>query len=282
MTTSTAFTSQRCDPAANRFAGMLARARQSTARSTPLGTWLMSGGSASAEGLSHAGFDWLLIDMEHVPLEFTDVQNLLRAVDCGSAMPIVRLASNDHTLAKRALDMGATTLMFPFVQTVEQARAAAAAMRFPPQGTRGFAAMHRASRYGTWSEFGRRADAAVSCIVQLETPEAIARLEEIAAVPGVDALFLGPGDLSAAMGKIGNLADAEVRAAIADVARRAHAVGKPVGIVGPTPLMVREFVAMGYDYVAIASDMGMMMRQANAFIAEFDQTAPQANAGGPY
>jgi len=84
------------------------------------------------------------------------------------------------------------------------------------------------------------------------------------------------------MGKIGNLADAEVRAAIADVARRAHAVGKPVGIVGPTPLMVREFVAMGYDYVAIASDMGMMMRQANAFIAEFDQTAPQANAGGPY
>ncbi|MAF02298.1 MAG: 2-dehydro-3-deoxyglucarate aldolase [Herbaspirillum sp.] len=261
---------------------MLARARQSTARSTPLGTWLMSGGSASAEGLSHVGFDWLLIDMEHVPLEFTDVQNLLRAVDCGSAMPIVRLASNDHTLAKRALDMGATTLMFPFVQTVEQARAAAAAMRFPPQGTRGFAAMHRASRYGTWSEFGRRADAAVSCIVQLETPEAIARLEEIAAVPGVDALFLGPGDLSAAMGKIGNLADAEVRAAIADVARRAHAVGKPVGIVGPTPLMVREFVAMGYDYVAIASDMGMMMRQANAFIAEFDQTAPQANAGGPY
>ncbi|WP_084319855.1 aldolase/citrate lyase family protein [Herbaspirillum huttiense] len=237
--------------------------------------------------MSHAGFDWLLIDMEHVPLEFTDVQNLLRAVDCGSAMPIVRLASNDHTLAKRALDMGATTLMFPFVQTVEQARAAAgrgaaAAMRFPPQGTRGFAAMHRASRYGTWSEFGRRADEAVSCIVQLETPEAIARLEEIAAVPGVDALFLGPGDLSAAMGKIGNLADAEVRAAIADVARRAHAVGKPVGIVGPTPLMVREFVAMGYDYVAIASDMGMMMRQANAFIAEFDQTAPQANAGGPY
>ncbi|SDR20268.1 2-dehydro-3-deoxyglucarate aldolase/4-hydroxy-2-oxoheptanedioate aldolase [Paraburkholderia fungorum] len=271
------------DPTRNAFRDALkAPAGTSTMRAKPLGTWLMAGSAASAEAFGHAGFDWLLIDMEHVPLEFTDVLHLLQAVDCGGAAPIVRLAKTDPTLAKRALDMGAPTLMFPFVQSVEEARAAVASTKFPPLGTRGFAAMHRASRYGTWSEFGRRANEATACILQLETPEAIAQLEAIAAVPGVDALFVGPGDLSAAMGKIGNLADADVRAALADCARRANAIGMPIGIVGPTPAMVREFIEMGYDFVAIASDMGMMMRQANAFIAELTQTQVAADAGGPY
>ncbi|CAG9221343.1 2-dehydro-3,6-dideoxy-6-sulfogluconate aldolase [Paraburkholderia sabiae] len=270
------------DPTRNAFRDALKHKDNSTMRAKPLGTWLMSGSAASAEAFGHAGFDWLLIDMEHAPLEFTDVLHMLQAVECGGAAPIVRLARNDATLAKRALDMGAPTLMFPYVQSPEEARAAVASIKFPPLGTRGFAAMHRASRYGTWTEFGKRANEATACIVQLETPEAVAQLEAIAAVPGVDALFVGPGDLSAAMGKIGNLADAEVRAVLADCARRANAVGMPIGIVGPTPAMVREFAEMGYDYVAIASDMGMMMRQANAFIAEMDQVQANANAGGPY
>ncbi|MBP0597834.1 2-dehydro-3-deoxyglucarate aldolase [Herbaspirillum sp. LeCh32-8] len=251
-------------------------------RAVPVGTWLMSGAPATAEALSHAGFDWLLIDMEHAPFEFTDMQHLLRAVDCGRAAPVVRLARTDATLAKRALDMGAQTLMFPFVQTVEEARAAVAATKFPPLGTRGFAAMHRASRYGTWSEFSRRANDATACIVQLETPEAIARLEDIAAVPGVDALFVGPGDLSAALGKIGAINDPELQAVLADCARRARAIGKPIGIVGPTPAMVGDFIRMGYDFVAVASDMGMLMRQAAAFLSELTGGAAQANAGGPY
>ena len=270
------------DPTRNAFRDALKNPADSTMRAKPLGSWLMSGSVASAEAFGHAGFDWLLIDMEHAPLEFTDVLHQLQAVTCGGAAPIVRIARNDAALAKRALDMGAPTLMFPYVQSPEEARAAVASIKFPPLGTRGFAAMHRASRYGTWSEFGTRANEATACIVQLETPEAVAQLEAIAAVPGVDALFVGPGDLSAAMGKIGNLADAEVRAALADCARRANAIGMPIGIVGPTPAMVREFIEMGYDYVAIASDMGMMMRQANAFIAELDQVKASANAGGPY
>ncbi|CAE6858846.1 2-dehydro-3,6-dideoxy-6-sulfogluconate aldolase [Paraburkholderia aspalathi] len=259
-----------------------APAGSSGQRAKPLGVWLMSGSSATAEALGYAGFDWLLIDMEHVPMEFTDVEHHLRAVDCGGAAPIVRLAKTDATLAKRALDMGATTIMFPFVQTPDEARAAVASTKFPPLGTRGFAAMHRASRYGTWSDFGRCANDATVCIVQLETPEAVAQLEEIAAVPGVDALFVGPGDLSAAMGKIGNLADPEVRAAIADCGRRANAIGKPIGIIAPTPAMAREFMEWGFDYVAIASDLSMMMRQANAYLAEVRNDAPAANAGGPY
>jgi 2-dehydro-3-deoxyglucarate aldolase/4-hydroxy-2-oxoheptanedioate aldolase len=270
------------DPTRNAFRDALHHSADSSMRAKPLGTWLMSGSVATAEAFGHAGFDWLLIDMEHAPLEFTDVLHMLQAVDCGGAAPIVRLARSDATLAKRALDMGASTLMFPYVQNPEEARSAVAAIKFPPQGTRGFAAMHRASRYGTWSEFGIRANEATACIVQLETPEAVGQLEAIAAVPGVDALFVGPGDLSAAMGHIGNLTNPDVRAVLADCARRANAIGMPIGIVGPTPAMVREFGEMGYDYVAIASDMGMAMRQANAFIAEFDQVKANANAGGPY
>jgi 2-keto-3-deoxy-L-rhamnonate aldolase RhmA len=113
-------------------------------------------------------------------------------------------------------------------------------------------------------------------MIQLETPAAIAKLEEIAAVDGVDALFMGPGDLSASMGVIGNVADAKVQAALKDAAARAKAVGKPIGIVGPTPEMVGQFIDWGYSYVAIASDMGMMMRQANAMITALKPSLAKA------
>jgi 2-keto-3-deoxy-L-rhamnonate aldolase RhmA len=183
---------------------------------------------------------------------------------------VIRLAWNDVVMVKRALDIGAQTLMFPFVQNAEDAKRAVASTRYPTatdlNGTRGFAAMHRASRYATAAEYGKRANDGIFKMIQLETPAAIAKLEEIAAVDGVDALFMGPGDLSASMGVIGNVADAKVQAALKDAAARARAVGKPIGIVGPTPEMVGQFIDWGYSYVAVASDMGMMMRQANAMI----------------
>ena len=278
------------DPSRNDFRDALRRVavkdganpRARPMRDKPFGTWLMSGSAATAEACAYAGFDWLLIDMEHAPYEFRDVWQMLQACQCGGAEPIVRLAKNDVALAKRALDLGAPTIMFPFVQNADDARAAVAATKFPPLGQRGFAAMHRASRYGTWSGFGAHANDSTMCIVQIETPEALRELEAICAVPGVDGIFVGPGDLSASLGRAGNLNDPEVRGMIADAARRANALGMPVGIVGPTPAMVSEFVEMGYDYVAVASDMGMMMRQVNAFVAEFDGTRADYKASGPY
>jgi 2-dehydro-3-deoxyglucarate aldolase/4-hydroxy-2-oxoheptanedioate aldolase len=179
-------------------------------------------------------------------------------------------------LFKRALDMGAQTVMVPFVNSADEARRAVSYAKYPPEGIRGFAAMHRASGYGTVKDYGRRANESVYTIIQLETPQAVAALEEIAAVPGVDALFLGPGDLSASMGHIGNLAAPAVQAAIADVAARCRRIGIPCGIVGPTPEMVVGFAEAGYDFVAVASDMGMMMRQATAFI---DAIRPGLAAG---
>jgi 2-dehydro-3-deoxyglucarate aldolase/4-hydroxy-2-oxoheptanedioate aldolase len=232
----------------------------------PLGTWLMSGASSTAEAMGRAGFDWLLLDLEHVPVDDRDAVGILQAIAGTRAAAVARLAANDPVLFKRALDMGAQTVMVPFVNSADEARRAVSYAKYPPEGTRGFAAMHRASGYGTVKDYGRRANESIYTIIQLETPQAVAALEEIAAVPGVDALFLGPGDLSASMGHIGNLAAAPVQAAIADVAARCRRIGIPCGIVGPTPEMVVSFAAAGYDFVAVASDMGMMMRQAATFI----------------
>lgn len=232
----------------------------------PLGTWLMSGAASTAEAMGRVGFDWLLVDLEHVPMDEKDTLAVLQAIAGTDACPVARLAANDAVLFKRALDLGAQTVMVPFVDSAEAARRAVSYAKYPPQGVRGFAAVHRASGYGTARDYAQRANDSVFTIIQLETPPAVAALEEIAAVPGVDALFLGPGDLSANMGHIGNIAHPEVQAVIADVASRCRTVGKPCGIVGPTPQMVGGFVQLGYDFVAVASDMGMMMRQATAFI----------------
>ncbi|MCX4140723.1 aldolase/citrate lyase family protein [Paraburkholderia sp. SEWSISQ10-3 4] len=243
----------------------------------PLGTWLMAGTPSNAEALGHGGFDWLLIDMEHGPIDFRDTWQMLQAVDCTPATPIVRVStSDDPALVKRALDLGARTLMFPYVQSAEQARRIVASAKYPPLGQRGFAGVHRASRYGTFSDYGKLANDLTTCIVQLETPEAIDRLEEIAAVEGVDALFIGPGDLSAALGCMGNLQDERVQTLMRSAAQRARAVGMPIGTLGPSPEMVKSFVEMGYDYVAVGSDLVFMMQQAKAILARMKGCADHA------
>jgi 2-dehydro-3-deoxyglucarate aldolase len=248
----------------------------------PLGTWLMSGTSSTAEAMGRAGFDWLLVDLEHVPLDDQDALHVLQAIAGTNACAVARLAANDPVLFKRALDLGAQTVMVPFVDSAQAARQAVSNAKYPPLGTRGFAAVHRASGYGTATDYAKRANDSVFTIIQLETPQAVAALEDIAAVPGVDALFLGPGDLSANMGHIGNLAHPEVQHVIADVARRCQAIGVPCGIVGPTPEMVSSFISSGYAFVAVASDMGMMMRQASAFIQEIRPALAKGYDGGVY
>ncbi|MCY1745100.1 MULTISPECIES: HpcH/HpaI aldolase family protein [Ensifer] len=242
------------------------------ARATPLGTWLMAAAPATAEALGYGGFDFLVVDMEHVPVEFTDLAHILRAIGCTPADAVVRLAWNDQVLIKRALDAGARTVMLPFVQNAEEAKAAAAYTRYPPLGIRGVAAVHRGSRFGTIPNYLKCANDDICTIVQLETPEAIERLPEIAAVEGIDALFVGPGDLSAAMGHIGNIAHPEVQALIEKAAKDAHAVGKPLGIVGPNPDMVKRFIGYGYDFAAIASDIAMMTGRANEWLAQLKGT----------
>ena len=169
----------------------------------PLGTWLMAAAPATAEALGHAGFDFLVVDMEHVPIDVPDLAHILRAIGTTPAEPLVRLAWNDQVLIKRVLDVGAPTIMLPFVQTVAEAEAAVRFAKYPPAGIRGVAAVHRASRFGAAADYLKQANEETSVIVQLETPEAIDLLPKIAALPGIDAVFVGPGDLAASMGHIG-------------------------------------------------------------------------------
>jgi 2-keto-3-deoxy-L-rhamnonate aldolase RhmA len=251
--------------------------RDCLAKRPPLGTWLMSAAPAPAEALGHAGFDFLVVDCEHVPTDVPEAIHILRAIGNTGAAPVVRIAENDPVQIKRFMDAGAETLMVPFVQDAAAAKLAADAMRYPPLGTRGVAAMHRASRYGADGTYLQTANARAFLVVQLETPEAISNIAAIAAVPGVDALFVGPGDLAAAMGHLGGIGHQAVQDALASAAKAARAVGKPVGIVGPNPAMVRQFIGYGYDFVAIASDLGMMTARAGEFIAALRE-APSRSA----
>lgn len=249
----------------------------------PLGTWLMAAAPATAEAMGYTGFDFLVVDMEHVPIEVSDLTHILRAVGCTPADAVVRLAWNDQVLVKRVLDAGAQTIMVPFIQNAQEARQAVAFAKYPPQGVRGVAAVHRGSRFGRASDYLKRANDEIAVIVQLETPEAIERLPEIAAVPGVDALFVGPGDLSAAMGHIGNIAHPEVQALIEKAAQDSHRAGKPVGIVGPNPDMVRRFIGYGYDFAAIASDIAMMTGRATDWLGALrDQPVQQVSPAAAY
>jgi 2-keto-3-deoxy-L-rhamnonate aldolase RhmA len=233
----------------------------------PIGTWVMSASSIVAEAVGHAGFDWGVIDMEHTPLDMMDVVHMLQAVAATKMVPIVRVPWNDMVTVKRVLDAGATTLLFPFVQNADEATRAVAATRYPPQGVRGLAGMSRATRFGTTPNYFGTANKHMGVIVQLETPKAVQHLEEIAAVDGVDAIFLGPADLSAAMGHVGQLNHPAVMDLMAKAAQRCKAIAKPVGTVGGNPEVVAQYRAAGFDFVGIASDLGLLMQGARAVIS---------------
>ena len=228
----------------------------------PLGAWLMTGSATAAEAMGFCGFDFLVVDMEHVPIDLDDAVTLLRAVGCTPTEAMVRVSWNDQVLVKRVLDAGARSVMFPFIQDADDAEAAVAYTRYPPDGVRGVAGVHRGSRYGRVPDYFKTAGEQIAVVLQLETLSAIDEAEAIAAVDGVDSLFLGPADLSASMGLIGEIGHPDVQAQIERAAQLAHAAGKPIGIVGPNPEMVQRFIGYGYDWVAVASDMAMMTGRA--------------------
>ena len=250
--------------------------RAITSGKTPVGTWLMSGAPSTAEALGCAGFDFLVVDMEHVPIDVAGMIEILRTVAGTCAQAIVRPPWNDTVMVKRAMDAGAQSLLFPFVQNADEARRAVAATRYPPAGIRGVAATHRGSRYGTVANYLKRANDEVCVIVQIETTAAFEKLDEIAAVPGVDSIFVGPGDLSASMGHIGDIGHAEVQDKLAAAAAACRRLGKPCGIVGPTPEMVGKFLEYGYSWVAIGSDVGMMVGRAQEYLGKVRGIAPSA------
>jgi 4-hydroxy-2-oxoheptanedioate aldolase len=234
-----------------------------------IGFWLSLGSPTVAELVAGAGYDWVLIDTEHSPNEVPDVIDQLRALEGGTATPAVRPAWNDPVLIKRLLDAGAQTLLVPFVRNAEEAARAVAATRYPPGGIRGVATITRASRYGRVTGYAKKAQDELCVIVQLETRASLGELEAIAAVPGLDALFIGPSDLAADMGHLGEAGHPEVQAAIADAVARCARTGKPVGTFAPIEEDARRYLGMGFTFAAVGNDAVVLRQGADARLRVF-------------
>jgi len=234
-----------------------------------LGLWCGLCSNVAAEVIADAGFDWILIDTEHAPNELPMVLSQLQALVGGTAAPIVRPAWNDPVLIKRLLDIGVQNFLVPYVQTAEEARAAVAATRYPPQGIRGVAVTHRANRFGRVKDYFKRANDEICVLVQIETATALENLEAIAAVEGVDGLFIGPSDLAAALGHLGDNGHPEVRAAIEDAFKRIRKAGRAPGILAPIEAEARHWLSLGCVVLAVGSDVGLLARHSEALAAKF-------------
>ena len=224
------------------------------------GLWSVLSSNVVAEVIGDSGFDWILIDTEHTPNELPNVVMQMQAMATGTAAPIVRPAWNDAVLIKRLLDSGVQTLLIPFVQNADEAAAAVAATRYPPEGIRGVTGSGRAARYGRVKTYLHDAVSELCVVVQIETAEALNKLEEIASVEGVDAVFIGPSDLSASMGHLGNPKHPDVQSAIKQGLTQLKALGKPSGILAFNPDDARRYMDWGAQFVAIGSDLSVLTK----------------------
>jgi 2-keto-3-deoxy-L-rhamnonate aldolase RhmA len=238
-----------------------------------VGIWCSLASTLCAEVVAGAGTDWLLIDGEHSPNDLRSVVAQLQAVAQYPLEPVVRLPSDSAILIKQFMDIGARSLMIPNVKSAAQARKIVAAMRYPPLGIRGFSARHRANRFGRLRDYHATAQAQQLLAVQIECAEGVAQAAEIAAVDGVDALFVGPGDLSAQLGALGNPNAPPVQHAISQVARAVLAAGKSAGILAPARAEATQYIDMGYRMVAVGSDLALLAAGSDALMQSFRRDA---------
>jgi len=234
-----------------------------------IGLWSCLTDPAAAEMLSATGFDWMLLDSEHSP---HDVRTLMAQLQATSGSPtsiVVRPPDGLAVRIKQFLDIGALSLLIPMVDTPEQAAELARAVQFPPAGTRGVASQTRAGLWGGIPDYLRRARDEICLITQVESRTAVQNVDAIAAVDGIDAIFVGPMDLAASMGYIGNPGAPEVVAAIEHVAVRVHEAGKPVGILTVDEKQAARYVEHGFDFVAVGMDTMLLRREAAALRSRF-------------
>jgi 4-hydroxy-2-oxoheptanedioate aldolase len=233
-----------------------------------IGIWSSLSSHIVAEILAHAGFDWVLLDTEHSPNELPMVQSQLHAMTGGTASGVVRPAWNDMVLVKRYLDIGAQSLLLPYVQTAEEAQNAVRFTRYPQAGLRGVAGATRAAGYGRTKDYMKRAHDEICLLVQAETRKSLANLEAICEVDGVDGVFIGPNDLSADLGHLGNWQHPDVWKAMEDAARRIRKCGKAPGIlVGEAD--GQRCLDAGFLFVAVGADTGMLVRGSDTLAAKF-------------
>ena len=248
----------------NRFKSSLRNRRHQ------LGIWNSIGGNSVAELLGGAGFDWVLVDCEHAAIETVEVLPALQALgQFPDVSAVVRPASNDPVLFKRLLDMGAQSLLVPYIETEAEAKAAVAATRYGPQGIRGMAGMTRATRYGRVENYFTSAEQEICLVLQIETVRGLHNLEAIATTEGVDGIFLGPADLSASMGYPGELDHPEVLAALQGAIDVANKLDVPCGLMCLDPARASSFIAKGSSFTAVGVDLVLLADAVEALRTQF-------------
>ncbi|MFD7734532.1 HpcH/HpaI aldolase/citrate lyase family protein [Kitasatospora phosalacinea] len=234
------------------------------------GMWVCSGSPLVAEICAGGGADWLLVDMEHAPNGLASVLAQLQAVAAYPVDAVVRVPGHDPVLIKQVLDLGARTVVVPMVDTPDQARAAVAAAHYPPHGRRGVgSALARSAYWNRIGDYLATAADRVSVLVQIETAEAVARAAEIAAVDGVDGVLVGPSDLAASMGLLGQQAHPEVVAAVRTALAAVTATGTPAGVNAFDPALAGQYAAAGASFVLVAADVTALARAAEAVGTQF-------------
>jgi|SRR5438105_9460403 len=234
-----------------------------------IGLWSSLSSNYSVEVLAGAGFDWLLLDMEHSP---NDLENLLAQLQAAAAYathPVVRVPWNDMVTIKRVLDVGAQSLLIPYVSTAHEAAAAVSAIHYPPKGLRGVAGTTRATRFGRIKDYARRAHEEICLLVQAETQGALDNIEAICAIEGIDGVFIGPADLHASLGYTGEIANPQVKPRIDEAIRRIRKAGRAPGILTPNEADARHWLDCGALFVAVGADVGILARGAEALAAKF-------------
>lgn len=249
-----------------------------------IGLWVGLADAYSAEICAGAGFDWLLLDGEHAP---NDLPRLLAQAQAVAAYPGVHAVARvpmghghvGEMLIKQYLDLGLQTLLVPMVDTAAQAQAVVRATRYPQDdglgGVRGMAGA-RASRWGRYPDYATEANAQVCLLVQVETQTALSQLDAIAATEGVHGVFIGPADLSASMGHVGNPGHPAVQAAIEDAIACILKAGKAPGILSSDEALAQRYLSLGATFVAVGLDTQLLARQTSALAARFKHTAPAA------
>jgi 4-hydroxy-2-oxoheptanedioate aldolase len=234
-----------------------------------IGLWSSLSSNYTVEVIAGAGFDWILLDSEHSPADIENLLTQLQAAAPYPTHPVVRIPWNDMVTIKRVLDIGAQSLLVPYVSTANEAKAAVSYTRYPPAGMRGVAGTTRATRFGRIPEYARRAHEELCLLVQVETQQALENIEAICAVDGVDGIFIGPADLHASFGHTGEIANPKVKPLIDDAIRRIRKSGKAPGILTPNEADARHWLECGALFVAVGADVGILARGAEALAAKF-------------
>ncbi|QHB31125.1 2-dehydro-3-deoxyglucarate aldolase [Yersinia canariae] len=236
---------------------------------TLIGCWSALANHISAEVLGLAGFDWLVLDGEHAPNDVTTFIPQLMALKGSHSAVVARAPCNEPVIIKRLLDIGFYNFLIPFVESEEEAIRAVASTRYPPAGIRGVSVSHRSNNYGTVPDYFATINDNITVLVQIESQQGVDNLDAIAAVEGVDGIFVGPGDLSAALGYLGQPNHPEVQKVIRHIFDRAKAQGKPSGILAPVEADARRYLEWGATFVAVGSDLGVFRNATQALCDKF-------------